>query len=113
TCVCSVLSPVIASPASMVYALSLHDALPIWQAMADPAGHWHDPLGGDPDPRPAAGPPRRTSRQHAVALPLQRHLHPPLLRRRTRSEEHTSELPSRENLVCRLLLDQKKSHSHT
>src|SRR5690606_16123191 len=30
---------------------------------------------------------------------------------RERSEEHTSELQSRENLVCRLLLEKKKSHS--
>src|SRR5690606_40655857 len=29
-------------------------------------------------------------------------------RRRRRSEEHTSELQSRENLVCRLLLEKKK-----
>src|SRR5690606_40202093 len=29
----------------------------------------------------------------------------------TRSEEHTSELQSRENLVCRLLLEKK--HEHT
>src|SRR5690606_40273741 len=28
-------------------------------------------------------------------------------RQRTRSEEHTSELQSRENLVCRLLLEKK------
>src|SRR5690606_40806818 len=28
--------------------------------------------------------------------------------RRNRSEEHTSELQSRENLVCRLLLEKKK-----
>src|SRR5690606_40059361 len=28
----------------------------------------------------------------------------------TRSEEHTSELQSRENLVCRLLLEKKKLH---
>src|SRR5436309_9761762 len=28
-----------------------------------------------------------------------------------RSEEHTSELQSRENLVCRLLLEKKKNHS--
>src|SRR5436309_12648595 len=28
-----------------------------------------------------------------------------------RSEEHTSELQSRENLVCRLLLEKKKRHS--
>src|SRR5690606_27095971 len=30
---------------------------------------------------------------------------------RKRSEEHTSELQSRENLVCRLLLEKKKSRS--
>src|SRR5690606_40399668 len=31
-----------------------------------------------------------------------------ILPSRTRSEEHTSELQSRENLVCRLLLEKKK-----
>src|SRR5436305_8527432 len=31
--------------------------------------------------------------------------------RRSRSEEHTSELQSRPHLVCRLLLEKKKSHS--
>src|SRR5690606_41832012 len=30
-----------------------------------------------------------------------------------RSEEHTSELQSRENLVCRLLLEKKKSSENT
>src|SRR3954467_13459794 len=30
--------------------------------------------------------------------------------RRVRSEEHTSELQSHDNLVCRLLLEKKKSH---
>src|SRR5690606_40291508 len=30
-----------------------------------------------------------------------------------RSEEHTSELQSRENLVCRLLLEKKKKHTRT
>src|SRR5271165_6954914 len=30
---------------------------------------------------------------------------------RSRSEEHTSELQSRENLVCRLLLEKKKSNN--
>src|SRR5436309_12711954 len=34
--------------------------------------------------------------------------HLELLRERRRSEEHTSELQSRENLVCRLLLEKKK-----
>src|SRR5690606_41521191 len=31
--------------------------------------------------------------------------------REHRSEEHTSELQSRENLVCRLLLEKKKKHT--
>src|SRR2546428_9783108 len=30
-----------------------------------------------------------------------------------RSEEHTSELQSRSDLVCRLLLEKKKKHDHT
>ena len=30
----------------------------------------------------------------------------------TRSEEHTSELQSRENLVCRLLLEKKKKKKY-
>src|SRR2546427_6449169 len=32
---------------------------------------------------------------------------------RTRSEEHTSELQSQSNLVCRLLLEKKNKHIHT
>src|SRR5256885_10495242 len=36
-----------------------------------------------------------------------------LARRRSRSEEHTSELQSPCNLVCRLLLEKKKQHVHT
>src|SRR5258707_10522893 len=38
---------------------------------------------------------------------------PACLRRRTRSEEHTSELQSRQYLVCRLLLEKKKKSSAT
>src|SRR2546430_9697485 len=33
--------------------------------------------------------------------------------RRVRSEEHTSELQSQSNLVCRLLLEKKKNNSRT
>src|SRR5690606_39375341 len=40
-----------------------------------------------------------------------RNLGPHGLRCRRRSEEHTSELQSRENLVCRLLLEKKKQKS--
>src|SRR2546426_2240905 len=65
-----------------IYTLSLHDALPIW------VGH----------PRSRGGR-ARTSRG----------LIPPARRRaRLRSEEHTSELQSPCNLVCRLLLEKKK-----
>src|SRR3712207_7282729 len=32
---------------------------------------------------------------------------------RSRSEEHTSELQSRQYLVCRLLLEKKKKYKHT
>src|SRR2546430_9134156 len=35
---------------------------------------------------------------------------PSLERRRDRSEEHTSELQSQSNLVCRLLLEKKKKN---
>src|SRR5216683_6110014 len=37
----------------------------------------------------------------------------PVPRRRPRSEEHTSELQSRSDLVCRLLLEKKKKHKKT
>src|SRR3712207_6909728 len=54
----------------------------------------------------AAGDPERRS-------PRRRHREDPacggILRRR--SEEHTSELQSRQYLVCRLLLEKKKNHS--
>src|SRR5690242_21549720 len=43
-------------------------------------------------------------------LRAQRDLLGPALRGRTRSEEHTSELQSHVNLVCRLLLVKKKVH---
>src|SRR6266700_7556076 len=38
--------------------------------------------------------------------------HWPAFPTRTRSEEHTSELQSRENLVCRLLLEKKKKNEN-
>src|SRR5438874_4113147 len=79
-----------------IYTLSLHDALPIYR----PAGGRPDAGGEKPDARPrparpAAGP------RHRGALPARQR--PP-----ARSEEHTSELQSRRDLVCRLLLEKKK-----
>src|SRR2546428_7711537 len=40
-------------------------------------------------------------------------LHASRLPREVRSEEHTSELQSRSDLVCRLLLEKKKNNTHT
>src|SRR2546426_6294805 len=54
--------------------------------------------------RPDHGGLRAPGRRHAGA-PLQR-------RHRARSEEHTSELQSPCNLVCRLLLEKKKKKEH-
>src|SRR5690606_5609426 len=50
---------------------------------------------------------RPQKRQHQLATWQKCEVYPDRLRRR-RSEEHTSELQSRENLVCRLLLEKKK-----
>src|SRR3712207_7768935 len=57
-------------------------------------------------------------RRLAVPDPLRGHVRRPppelpLLREHGRSEEHTSELQSRQYLVCRLLLEKKKiTHKH-
>src|SRR2546421_8346828 len=52
----------------------------------------------------------RRRRRHAHAAKARQQLEPPLLtpRGEDRSEEHTSELQSRSDLVCRLLLEKKK-----
>src|SRR5256885_7102931 len=53
---------------------------------------------------------RRTAREGHCTRPERRFGSPPVRARRTdsRSEEHTSELQSPCNLVCRLLLEKKK-----
>src|SRR5206468_10736508 len=76
-----------------IYTLSLHDALPIW------------PTGSACLPRGEKDLGRLTcSRAPADPLRSARPLH-------VRSEEHTSELQSRSDLVCRLLLEKKKNVS--
>src|SRR2546430_3201252 len=78
-----------------IYTLSLHDALPIChysvQQNAD-----------DPGGRP------RAAREFKSRRPHQNPHAAPTLVRALRSEEHTSELQSQSNLVCRLLLEKKK-----
>src|SRR3712207_3733337 len=83
-----------------IYTLSLHDALPISRR---PAG------------RPACARWRRSSRRTRASA--RRPTRSPAVRRQAarrgrssggrRSEEHTSELQSRQYLVCRLLLEKK------
>src|SRR5258707_8029187 len=52
---------------------------------------------------------RRRSRGHEAAERLLEERRPPVLA--PRSEEHTSELQSRQYLVCRLLLEKKNTFS--
>src|SRR2546430_10850844 len=78
-----------------IYTLSLHDALPIWvKSMRKTV--WGIFYGDDVM--------RHLSDARATLDPLWR---------RFRSEEHTSELQSQSNLVCRLLLEKKKHTSFT
>src|SRR5207248_10882001 len=83
-------------PTTEIYPLSLHDALPISARVAGGAV------------RPGARHPGRqaAARSRARGAGAVRARRPP--RNRVRSEEHTSELQSPYDLVCRLLLEKKK-----
>src|SRR2546430_17448856 len=77
-----------------IYTLSLHDALPIW-FLRRAASRSRDPGHGD----------ARLRREEPLgASAIARTVS-------SRSEEHTSELQSQSNLVCRLLLEKKKKAS--
>src|SRR3712207_7111312 len=87
-----------------IYTLSLHDALPIFLTPARPLR--------------LVGPERRRVFQHQRAHQLRASYADGQRDRaaqrvadhdRPRSEEHTSELQSRQYLVCRLLLEKKKT----
>src|SRR5438477_3762167 len=73
--------------------LSLHDALPISRLLQCMPAPWDAPV-------PGAG--RRGPRRPAPRWHHRRAYHLSV-----RSEEHTSELQSHVNLVCRLLLEKK------
>src|SRR2546427_4557961 len=81
-----------------IYTLSLHDALPISVAPRCRAcgGGW-----GGRRARTWPAPPRRCGRAPRRRGPRAR-------APAWRSEEHTSELQSQSNVVCRLLLEKKK-----
>src|SRR5438067_13872495 len=82
-----------------IYTLSLHDALPI-SPNEKPANTM-----GSPNSRLSQARAARTS----STSPLPWSCSPWLKPGRARSEEHTSELQSRFDLVCRLLLERKKT----
>src|SRR5690606_40909768 len=87
------------APAAIaIYALSLHDALPISRSRLGDRERPHGlrPRGAELPPQ---GPLPDADAERAAGRSR---------RPRGRSEEHTSELQSRENLVCRLLLEKKK-----
>src|SRR5436190_6979177 len=81
--------------ASELYALSLHDALPIYHLQVVLV---HRAELDDGDPHAA---------EVRVAAPRFAGRHRP------RSEEHTSELQSHSDLVCRLLLEKKNKLSES
>src|SRR3712207_8007861 len=84
-----------------IYTLSLHDALPICAFGAGSArARSRRPASGSAGPK--ARPPG-TDRDRAARPPRGGPAAGP------RSEEHTSELQSRQYLVCRLLLEKKKT----
>src|SRR3712207_7366278 len=89
-----------------IYTLSLHDALPICKGAraASTSGRRADPrwTPGPPAPRPSRWAPAG-HRGREIARPTPSDTPPPA----SRSEEHTSELQSRQYLVCRLLLEKK------
>src|SRR5688572_31593375 len=72
-----------------IYTLSLHDALPIYEDRVPRLADLRHPRAGADHPR-----------GDARARPQRR------------SEEHTSELQSQSNLVCRLLLEKKKKQHY-
>src|SRR3712207_7456265 len=90
-----------------IYTLSLHDALPICTGGEAPPLVAMVPVSTRPDTaRGALG-----NQISSMYVPLPVDVDDPLERVRAtrRSEEHTSELQSRQYLVCRLLLEKKKN----
>src|SRR3712207_8550394 len=61
--------------------------------------------------RETSGPWERASEPRLAGEPRYRSCQGPEAPALRRSEEHTSELQSRQYLVCRLLLEKKKTHS--
>src|SRR3712207_7290524 len=88
-----------------IYTLSLHDALPIWRC-----GDARRRRVRPQDEHPAHEGQRVRARRQRHRAGLLRDHRQEGQERLLRSEEHTSELQSRQYLVCRLLLEKKKTN---
>src|SRR5204862_3698423 len=86
-------------PPPEIYTLSLHDALPICESRQVP--RWSMTSSVIELTRVTAAADPACSKTYARPISKMCEFH-------TRSEEHTSELQSRRDLVCRLLLEKKK-----
>src|SRR3712207_7115179 len=96
-----------------IYTLSLHDALPISMRVSRTASSPTYPASGTPSRSIALGTPASRSGPFAPKLSCDALMWPSLASRWNRSEEHTSELQSRQYLVCRLLLEKNKKQKKT
>src|SRR3712207_7994026 len=89
-----------------IYTLSLHDALPIWRSSTwEPHPAWCTWTTSSPRRRWTRCTGSAWSRRCGSATAT-----PTAGWALSRSEEHTSELQSRQYLVCRLLLEKKKNN---
>src|SRR5438874_5102503 len=101
------------TPTTEICTLSLHDALPISSRPSSNGLRWRSRKGTKLAPRKSGSRPPApeycTAAQSPTAtLPLSSCSNTDT---HSRSEEHTSELQSRRDLVCRLLLEKKKKRA--
>src|SRR5947209_17206838 len=91
-----------------IYTLSLHDALPIYGGIPGPRSRppWRSATRSMRCSRGQRG--NGASPDRSLSGPSS-----PWCWNSTRSEEHTSELQSRQYLVCRLLLEKKKKKKNS
>src|SRR5690606_40121751 len=95
-----------------LYTLSLHDALPISRSKDMTGASMPGRSGGLTAPATGSGTYRSAAPKSAAGRCGSMLVLASSRARCPRSEEHTSELQSRENLVCRLLLEKKKRQRH-
>src|SRR2546430_5078039 len=94
------------TPPTEIYPLPLHDALPISRSRPSRGRSRRTPPAARARASRAGPSPSTSPRSPRVGRPRGG-------ARRRRSEEHTSELQSQSNLVCRLLLEKKKKYGCT